>query len=326
MSIQMIKSGEMEMSEMSLNLQFWILLIFTIPSLFCSLIVIYRYLFNRFLRNGLHNHSILLLVTVNVILIITDVSWMLDSLRRNGDVLSPTRSFCTLWWIIDDSLYGLQTAILAWASIERHILIFHSKYVSTRKQKLLFRCLPPGLLTIYVFAYHIGVIVFPSCENEFDYHELECGSNPCYLAITFLAAWELIVNNIIPTLIIAIFNIALFYRIIAQKQRLRQPIQWRKHRRMSMQLLSLSAVYLFLNLPMIVIMLIQLVQSEDPQVGFGTQLYIFILTYSVTLSLPFVVYLNRLSVDKHRHIQISPTVVPLPMNKTSVVREIPTKA
>jgi hypothetical protein len=78
---------------------------------------------------------------------------------------------------------------------------------------------------------------------------------------------------------------------------------------MSMQLLSLSAVYLFLNLPMVVIMLVQLILNSDPQVGFGTQLYIFILTYSVTLSLPFVVCLNRLSIDKHRHIRISPTII-----------------
>lgn len=322
-----IRSGEMEMAEISTNLQFWILLIFTIPSLICSLFVIYRYLSNQILRNGLHNHSILLLVIVNVILIITDVSWMLDNLRRGGQVFSPTPSFCLLWWIIDDSLYGLQTVILAWASIERHILIFHSKYVSTRKQKLIYRCLPPSLLTIYMFVFHIGVILYAPCENQFDYNELECGSNPCYLNVTFLSTWDLIVNSIIPTLIIAIFNLALLYRIIAQKQRLRQPIDWRKHRRMSMQLLSLSGVYLFLNLPMIVIMFIQLIQSTDPQTGFGTQLYIFILTYSVTLSLPFVVCLNRLSLDKRRLVQISPTVVPpMGMNKTSVVREIPSIA
>ena len=321
-----MKSGEMDIPDVSLNIQFWLLLIFTVLSLLCSLIVIYRYLSNQNLRNGLHNHSILLIIIINVLVIFTDVSWMLDNLRREGEVWSPTAAFCVIWWILDDTLYGLQTGILAWASIERHILIFHSKYVSTRKQKLLYRCLPPSILIIYQLSFHVSVLVFPSCENVFHFDEIQCGSNPCYLKITFLSLWDLIVNSVIPTLIIAIFNMALLYRIIAQKQRLRQPIQWRKHRRMSVQLLSLSAVYLFLNLPMIVIMLIQLIQDADPQVGFGAQLYIFILTYSVTLSLPFVVCCNRLSVDKHRHIQVSPTVPLLGLGKTSVGREIPTIA
>ena len=275
----------------------------------CSFFIIYRYLYYRTLRHGLHNHSIVLIIMINAVLIITDVSWMLDNLRQLGRVFAPTPVFCLIWWLIDDALYNLQTVILAWASIERHILIFHSKYLLTRKQRLLFHYFPPVILTIYLFSFHTGVLVFPPCVNEFHYDDLECGANPCYMSIPFLSIWDIIINNIIPTLIIAIFNITLLYRVIAQKQRLRQPIHWRKHRRMSMQLLSISGVYLFLNLPMVIIMFVQLIENSDPQVGFGAQLYIFILTYSVTLSLPFVVCLNRLSIDRHRHIRISPTIV-----------------
>lgn len=305
----LMKSGEIDTSDISYNLRFWLLLIFTVPSLICSFFIIHRYLSNQTMRHGLHNHSILLIIMINALLIVTDVSWMLDNLRQLGHVWSPTSAFCLIWWLIDDVLYSLQTVILAWASIERHILIFHSKYVITRKQRLLYHYLPPIILAIYLFSFHTSVLIFPPCKNKFYYDAIECGSNPCYVSIPFLSIWDMIVNSVIPTLIIAIFNITLLYRIIAQKQRLRQPIQWRKHRRMSMQLLSLSAVYLFLNLPMMVIMLVQLILNSDPQVGFGTQLYIFILTYSVTLSLPFVVCLNRLSIDKHRHIRISPTII-----------------
>ena len=324
-SAKLIKAGEVETPKISHNLQFWLLLFFTIPSLICSLIIIYRYLLNQTMRRGLHNHSILLIIMINVFLIITDVSWMLDNLRRSGHVWSPTEAFCLTWWVVDDSLYSLQTVILAWASVERHILIFHSKYLTTKRQQVVYHYLPPGILVFYIFSFHITVLVFPPCENEFDFNSIECGSNPCYLSILFLSIWDMVVNSVIPTLTITIFNIALFYRIIAQKKRLRQPIQWRKHRRMSMQLLSLSAVYLFLNLPMIVIILVQLIQRKDPQVGFGTQLYIFFLTYSVTLSLPFVVCLNRLSITNHRHIKISPTLT-FVTYKRPIVREIATIA
>jgi hypothetical protein len=248
---------------------------------------------------------------------------MLDNLRQSGRVLFPTPTFCMIWWLIDDISYNIQTVILAWASIERHILIFHSKYVTTKKQKILYHYFPPSILIIYLFSFHTGVLIFPPCVNKFNFTKIECGSNPCYLSIGFLAIWDIIINNVFPTLIIAIFNSALIYRIIIQKKRLRQPIQWRKHRRMSMQLISLSAVYLCINLPMIVVKLIQLILHKEPQMGFGSQLYIFILTYSVTLSLPFVVCLNRLSIDKHRHIRIFPTVTVVTY-KRSLARDIAT--
>jgi hypothetical protein len=318
--IKTSKSGELATSEVSHNLQFWLLLIFGVLSLICSFFIIYRYLSNRTMRHGLNNHSILLLIIINVLLIFTDVSWMLDSLRHSGYVPSATKAFCLIWWFIDDSLYSIQTVILAWASIERHILIFHSKYLTTKKQKIFYHYLPPMILMIYVFSFHASVLIFPPCENEFQFNVIECGSDPCYLGIQPLAIWDTVVNSVFPTLIIAIFNIALLYRVIAQKKRLRQPIQWRKHRRMSVQLLSLSAVYLFLNLPMTIIILIQLIQRTDPEVGFGAQLYIFFLTYSVTLSLPFVVCLNYLSLDgKRRHIKISPTITLIPYKRTVAI-------
>jgi hypothetical protein len=242
----------------------------------------------------------------NIILIITDVSWMLDSLRRPEHVLSATPTFCMIWWFLDFTLYNTQTVILAWASIERHILIFHSKLVLTRKGKILYHYLPPVILIIYLISFYIGVIFLLPCTNKFDFTTVECGANPCYLSLKLFSLWDLIVHSVLPSLIIAIFSLALLYRVIAQKKRLRQPIQWREHRRISMQLLLLSAVYLFLNIPLTVIILVQLSQDTRPQLGFGAQLYIFFLTYGVSLSLPFVVCLGYLSKDRQQLRRIAP--------------------
>ncbi|CAF1103219.1 unnamed protein product [Adineta ricciae] len=305
----------MDTPDLSTTLQFWLLLTFAVLSLICSTFTIYCFLSNRKMRHGLHNHSILFLIITNVILIFTDVLWMLISLYQVGPPPIPTTSFCLTWWVIDDSLYNIQAFILAWASIERHLLIFHSRYITTQKQKFLLHYLPPLIIIIYLFSFHIHVLVFPSCENSFDFTDLQCGSSPCYVAVNFITIWDTIVNNVLPTLIIVTFNVALLYRIIRQKKRLRQPIQWRKHRRMSMQLISVSAVYVFLHLPMIIITFIQMVQGKDPSVDFGGQMYVFIATYSVTLSLPVVVCVNFLSLDKHRHVRISPTATVVPVKK-----------
>jgi hypothetical protein len=316
-----LESAGLSMPQISNAFQFWSLIIFGVPSLICSLFIFYQFLSDSTRRHALHNHAILLIIMTNVILILTDVSWMLDSLRRPEHILSATPAFCMIWWFLDFTLYNTQTVILAWASIERHILIFHSKYLTTKQQKIFYHYLPPVILMVYLLCFHTNVLIFPSCENLFDFNALQCGSNPCYAGMNFLSIWDTIVNCVIPTLIIAIFNLALLYRIIAQKKRLQLPIQWRKHRRMSMQLISLSGVYIFLNLPMLIITFIQLIQDKDPEVGFGSQLYFFCVTYSVTLSLPFVVCLNCLSLDKHRRIRISPTGTLVALKK-SVAQEV----
>lgn len=292
--------------EVSHRFQFWSLLIFGIPSLICSLFLFYQYLSNSVRRHAIHNHTILIIILANIILIVTDFSWMLDSLRHAGTVLSATEAFCLIWWFLDFTLYNTQTIILAWASIERHILIFHSRILSTRKQRFYYHYLPLILLLVYLICFYIGVIFIPPCENQFEFVSIECGLNPCYLNMKFLAVWDSIVHSALPTGIIAVFSLALLYRVIAHKVHLQQPVQWRKHRRLSIQLLSLSGVYLFLNLPLTIIMLIQLFQKPGPQFGFGTQLYMFFLTYGVTLSLPFVIYLNYLSSEKPKQQRIVP--------------------
>ncbi len=306
MKQQWIFSIQSKSSELSNTFQFWSLLILGIPSLVCSLFILYQYLSDRIRRHALHNHTILIILMANIILILTDFSWMLDSLRRPGHVLLSTPAFCMIWWFLDFTLYNTQTIILAWASIERHVLIFHSKLVSTPKTKFYYHYLPPIILLIYLVCFYLGVIYFPPCNNKFEYSSIECGSHPCYLNIKYLALWDSIVHNVLPTLIIALFSLALLYRVIVQKKRIRESIQWQQHRRMSMQLLPLSAVYLFLNFPLTIIMLVQLFQDKGLRFDFGGQLYIFFLTYSVTLLLPFVVYVSYFVNDKGQRQRISP--------------------
>ncbi|CAM4962342.1 unnamed protein product, partial [Rotaria socialis] len=102
--------------------------------------------------------------------------------------------------------------------------------VST-KQKNFYHYLPPVLIIVCLFSFCTVVIFRPSYHNRFDFKSVECGSNPCFLSIDILAACESVMHSALPTLIIAVFSIALLYRVIAHKKRLQQPIQWRKHRR-----------------------------------------------------------------------------------------------
>ena len=296
--------------------QFWVLLIFGVPSLICSLLIVYRYFAHRLGREGLHNHTVLVLILINVLIIITDVSWMLDNLRHSGRVPFRSRAFCLIWWFLDYSLYSMQTVVLSWASIERHILIFHSQYMITQRQRLFFHYLPPLGAIVYLLGFNVGVLLFPPCVNQFDFDRIECGIEPCFLQGRILPIWEKLVHHVLPTLLIALFNMALLYRILVQKKRFQQVIRWRKHRRMAMQLLSIAALYLFLNFPIMVILLVQLISNLELESSLGIDLYYFFSTYMVTLLLPFVVYFNYLSFEKQsQHPRVVPNISLLPCER-----------
>jgi hypothetical protein len=72
---------------------------------------------------------------------------------------------------------------------------------------------------------------------------------PCVVEKTIIGKYDLIFHQILPTFTIVIFSILLFIRILYQKTRMNRPIPWRKQRKMAIQLLSISVLYIFLNFP-----------------------------------------------------------------------------
>lgn len=159
---------------------------------------------------------------------------------------SPT--FCTLWAYSDYTLYYLQVILVAWASIERHILIFHDDWLATSKKRFFIHYLPLAVIVFYCIIIYIPAFIFPGCDLVFDYANAPC-YNYCYFTNPTALLYDTIVNGNLPTLIIFVFNIALIIRVLVHKYRMKQPIQWRKHRKMTIQMLSLSSLYLFCTLP-----------------------------------------------------------------------------
>ena len=94
-------------------------------------------------------------------------------------------------------------------------------------------------------------------------------------------------NNGFPILIIALANFGLVLRVIGEKHRRQQVVSWRKQRRMTVQLLSISCLYFFTWFPNLCIGVVQ--QLFIP--GFLLQVqfdYVFDLTYLICLFLPWI--------------------------------------
>ena len=273
------------------QVQFWTYLIVELPSLACTIFLLYHLLFQQHLRRALHNHIIIILLVLVFGIQVFDNPLYIDANRLGGHKNSFTMipSICLMWWFFDYGFYGAITVFMAWGSIERHILVFHHQLIRTWKQKVLVHYLPLLLIAIYMLGFYIGVILYPPCENTFDFESFGCGFSPCYEEVSYLNLWDYSVNGILCTFIETVFSIGLLVRVLWQKRRAHQPVNWRKHRKMAMQLISISTLTLTVVFPQSLIVVIQHVGGPFlSNFGAGIDPYLFYLYTFVVLFIPFI--------------------------------------
>jgi hypothetical protein len=142
----------------------------------------------------------------------------------NLRALSSTPTFCLCWSFIDAADYVTVTMLMAWASIERHILIFHQNWIVTNLQRWLLRHLLLIILSVYSCIYN-------------------------NLAISLR---DYIVHYLLPCCLIVIFSAALLSRVLYHWCRVHGRIGWRNYLKMAVQLLWISVMYFVLLLPTLV--------------------------------------------------------------------------
>ncbi|CAF1172750.1 unnamed protein product [Adineta ricciae] len=232
------------------KIRFWLLLLLDIPAVLCSFFLLYHLLLKRDLRQALHNHVVILLLFVILSVLLIDVPSYIVVLST-GYVWLAFPWFCNIWSFVSFGLFDMIAILMALGSMERHILVFHSSWMNSTRNRFLFHYLPLTLVTFYGIVFYIWVIFFPSCSNIYDYSQPYCGY-PCYFDQQIVGNYDFIVNVYIPMLTIVIFNVGLIVRQIRQKKRIDQIIQWRKHRKMIVQMLSVCCLYLIFYLPCLI--------------------------------------------------------------------------
>ena len=269
--------------------RFWSYLLVLIPSFLCSLFILYNLLFDRALRNALNNHVIIILVFISLIADVTFYPWTLHFYQNKG-VWERSMMFCVVWGYLDWTLYVVHTMLFAWATVERHILIFHDGWLSTKRRRFFVHYCPLIVLPLYLFIFYTVMYFFPNCENYLRPSYLLC-IYPCLYDIYIISMWDFVVDQIVPILTIIVFSSALFIRVLRQRARMRRTIQWRKHRKMAIQLLSISFFYLIILLPYAVVYIVRLSGLTNSLVS-DFRTYTAFLSYFVVLLFPFVCALS----------------------------------
>ena len=180
-------------------------------SLLCSFFVLFHFLSDRTLRQALNNHIIIILLFIGLIYGIASV--LLDTWKF-------TLSFAHFWTIIDYLHYSTRLVDFAWASIERHILIFHSHWISTKKKRFLVHYLLLITLMIYSFIYYLVIIIFPFCTEVIHQSPLNGVPMSCVLANSIFYKYNTISHQFLSVSLIIIMNIGLFPCVIWQTSRM----------------------------------------------------------------------------------------------------------
>ncbi|CAF2594917.1 unnamed protein product [Rotaria sp. Silwood2] len=325
-----VKSNSSEVTIVSLSLQssvqpvrFWTYVFFDVFSLICTFFDLYYLLADRTLRRALNNHVLIVLLIVGLIDESTNIPWILYN-DHNRAPLLKSYIFYSFWTFINLAFNSLQVELFAWATIERHILIFHNHWVATKNKCLIFHYFPIGAIIIYYLIYYSFVFFYPFCESSFDTFLGGGFHIPCVFDHTVLGLWDLIVHQFLPTVIIVLFSIALLIRVTLQKNRLRQGVQWRKHKKMIIQLLSISAVCIIFNVPWVLVIFAHQYGLREDIAKVGL-IYTGFLYYFVIFLFPFVCCLSisevRSKVDEkllfwQRARKVGPTALPMVRPRT----------
>lgn len=273
------------------SVQFSLIFIVNIPSTICTLLLLYHFLIKYKLRIAIHNHMIILLLFTILIVQLIDMSLYLKYLHL-GYVSPQTTAMCFIWWYVDITFYDTIVILLAWTSLERHILIFHSKLVSTTIKLWIFHYIPMILFLIYPLSFYLFVLLIPTCEDKylFDFQAGWCNYQPCYYNDEFLSLYDTLMNAAIPCLLIALFSIILVLRILWTKYiRFHRPIEWKKYRKMTIQLVLIALFFLLFNLPLLIYDLMDTCGSLPIDINDQIFPYFFFAANFSVLLLPFVI-------------------------------------
>jgi hypothetical protein len=258
-----------------------------IPSIFCSIFKLAHLLLDHNLRSALHNHVLLALMIISILDSFLSHPFTLNYLRL-GYVTPSTNALCLFWNFINSNCSFATYLTMAWASVERHFLIFYPSIFTTRRQRILFHYIPLLITAlVYPIMFSTVIVFLYPCSDEFNMTAIFCGYS-CALRIPYIVIYARIAHNFVPTFIVVGSSLALLVRVIMQKRRvLRNQFTWRRCRRMIIQLMTIASLFLIVTMPVTFVSIVQYCCS--PTFGAAVQVpYLSFLIRFLNMLMPFV--------------------------------------
>ncbi|UJR16850.1 hypothetical protein I4U23_003749 [Adineta vaga] len=307
------------------NIKFSLFVALESPALICNSLLIFYLITDRTLRHTLHYHAILILLFVTLLTNLIEVPRIIHYLHV-GIVSPQTALNCMIWQWCDYLLFSTVNLLMFWTSIERHFLIFHAHFYLTAKHRLLFHYLPFIIIIIYLILFYLAVIFIYPCTVQFDFSQPLCGF-PCYTTYAIISFYDVFAHTYCPIFLDVLLDIILIIRVFCRKRvglqqhQQQQRREWRKNCKMIFHLLLLTSVYLLLQIPFAVIIMLQtLIYLPEWAIRMQT-VYFYYFFWLLTLLLPFVCVLclpevtKKLKNSLQQRVRRHHTVIPMNLTR-----------
>jgi hypothetical protein len=270
------------------NIKFNVFVALESPSLISNCVLIYYLITDRTLRQTLQYHSILALLITTLLTNLVEVPRIIRYLHI-GIVIPQTNINCLIWQWCDYLLFSTINVLMLYTSIERYLLIFHSRLYTTAKHRLFFHYLPLIIIIVYlIIFYSIAIFIYP-CEQKFDFNQPLCGF-PCYTTHANISFYDLSAHTWLPLCFGIFLDTTLVMRVICRKRMglQHQRVRWRKYRKMIIQLLLISGLYAACQIPFDAVVFLQLFITLPDSIAYVQIVYFYYLFWLPTLLLSLV--------------------------------------
>lgn len=131
-----------------------LLQILQVPALLWSIFIFYCVYRGRELRR-LHNHAMLLILLTCFLILVSEL--------------------CLFWIFANDALLGMTTLLMAFASIERFVLIYFSTFIMrSRRRRVWFHYMPMIFCCAGVIIWYAVLVLINPCANSFNFSLFLC--------------------------------------------------------------------------------------------------------------------------------------------------------
>lgn len=276
----------------TLNLiKFGIFVTLQVPSVSCSVYLLFRYRMRRELVRSTHHHIIIALLCTSLLFVLVPISAS-EAFFFTSYVRPASYTFCSFWTLIHYSINLVNLLLMAFACVQRHWFIFQPNPLGCRRDRIAYHYIPMTTCIVYPWIFYSIMIFLYPCEPVYDFTQLLC-MLPCYFTSTVVSNIDTWLNLNAPILAIPFLSVSLFIRFIIRKRRVQMALfRWKRDRKMVIELVTVTLLYASMWLPLVIATIYDNIWRDGMPSQFEID-YLYSLPYFIHLVYPFLIILSN---------------------------------
>jgi hypothetical protein len=159
-----------------------------------------------------------ILLAVNTLINSLELSFTLYFLH-GGTIYSTSK--CTVWILVNYTLFTWSIYAMFWTSVERYLFIYHERLI--KRHLIALHYGPIAAISLYCPLFYLGAVVVYNCQPAYDKRLYICGG-PCYSLTPTLTLWDWIGNSLCMEALVFIVDVTVIGRHLIQRRRMKSII------------------------------------------------------------------------------------------------------